>query len=172
MYKWPVNIRNRKPKLGAILLLVLGLAELQAQNSFNASGGDKVSGGGSISYSLGQMVYETQSGTTGFLHEGVQLPYEIFIIIGIEEYVDINVSWSVFPNPSSDFLIIKTENPGYSNLKYQLFDINGKILDTGTIESDVTLINNKKNITGIFFLKVIHENREIKTFKIIKNKQP
>jgi len=156
--------------LGSLMFFTLELAELQAQSSFNASGGDTVSAGGSISYSLGQVVYETLSGTTGSLYGGVQLPYEIFVISGIEEYDDVKLSWSVFPNPSSDLLILKTGNTGYSDLKYQYLDMNGKILDAGNIGNDETLITNKNNIAGIFLLKVIHGNREIKTFKIIKNK--
>jgi len=156
--------------LGSLMFFTLELAEMQGQSSFNASGGDTVSAGGSISYSLGQVVYETQSGTTGFLYGGVQLPYEIFVLSGIKEYDDVKLSWSVFPNPSSDLLILKTGNTGYSDLKYQYLDMNGKILDAGNIGNDETLITNKNNIAGIFILKVIHGNREIKTFKIIKNK--
>jgi hypothetical protein len=162
------KIRTIKQKLLSVLFLSLALSELQAQSSINASGGDTVSGGGSISYSLGQVVYDAPTGATDFLFSGVQLPYEIYVIIGIEKHDDINLVWSVFPNPSSDFLIIKTLDLSYSGSTYQMFDINGKLLDSGNIEGYETFITLKKTGAGIYFLKVINGHREIKTFKIIK----
>jgi len=153
---------------GFIILLVLGLTELQAQSSFTASGGDAASGAGSISYSLGQIIYDTQTGTSGIINYGIQLPFEIFVINGINVENILNLFWSVFPNPTSDFFIIKTENPSYSDLKYQMIDINGKILDSGKIINSATCVKFRNASAGIYFLKVFHGHLEIRTFKIIK----
>lgn len=49
-------------KIDTVLLLGLGLTGLQAQTSANATGGDASGGGGSASYSIGQVVYTTNTG--------------------------------------------------------------------------------------------------------------
>lgn len=70
-------MRNKKLKLSALLLLGLGLTGLQAQESVNATGGNASGSGGSASYSVGQVVYTTNTGTNGTVAQGVQQPFEI-----------------------------------------------------------------------------------------------
>ena len=53
-----------KNKLSPILLLVTGLlwaGLAQAQESANASGGDATGSGGTVAYSVGQVVYTTNT---------------------------------------------------------------------------------------------------------------
>ena len=78
-------MRYRKLKLSAALLLGFGLTGLQAQTSVNAIGGDATGSGGSVSYSVGQVVYTTNKGTNGSVVEGVQQPYEILVVTAIKE---------------------------------------------------------------------------------------
>jgi hypothetical protein len=54
-------------------------------------------------------------------------------------------------------------------LLYQLFDISGKLLESNTIVANSTTIKMEQLATGNYFLKVSQNNKEIKTFKIIKN---
>ena len=58
---------------------------LHAQESFSASS-DQVSGaGGSLSYSVGQVVYATYSDkNTGSVSQGVQQTYNITALLGVE----------------------------------------------------------------------------------------
>lgn len=58
-------MRHKKIKLCAVLLLGLGLTRLQAQEAIPASGGNATGNGGSASYSVGQVVYTTNTGTNG-----------------------------------------------------------------------------------------------------------
>ncbi len=51
------NIKHKKLKLIAILLLGIGLTGLQAQTALIATGGIALGSGGSVSYSIGQVVY-------------------------------------------------------------------------------------------------------------------
>ncbi|MCF8298850.1 MAG: T9SS type A sorting domain-containing protein [Saprospiraceae bacterium] len=54
-------------------------------------------------------------------------------------------------------------------LSYQLCDINGKLIEKKKISSNETIISSINLVSGVYFLKVIDKNKEIKTFKIIKN---
>lgn len=87
-------MKYKRLKFCAVLLLGLGLAGLQAQTSVNVTGGNASGSGGSASYSVGQFVYQTHTGTSGSVSEGVQQPYEISVVTGLEEAKGINLSVS------------------------------------------------------------------------------
>jgi hypothetical protein len=50
---------------------------VQAQESINASGGVSIGTGGAVSFSVGQMVYTTDSKESGSMVQGIQRPYRI-----------------------------------------------------------------------------------------------
>jgi len=64
---------------------------------------------------------------------------------------------------------LKIENYDNTNLSYQLFDISGKLLETKKLESNETSIVMNNLVKTTYFLRVIENNKEVKTFKIIKN---
>ena len=59
--------------------------------------------------------------------QGVQQPFEISIVTGIEEAKGINLSVSAYPNPTTDYLTLSIDEFEISNLSYQLYDMNGKL---------------------------------------------
>jgi Secretion system C-terminal sorting domain len=161
-------MRHKKLKLSTILLLSLGLTGLQAQEVIPATGGNVSGSGGSVSYSVGQIVYTTNTGTNGSVAQGVQQPFEISVVTGIEEAKGITLKCSVFPNPSTDLLTLKVDNYEKENLLYQLYDNNGRLLENKTIESNETSIVMSNFAPSIYFLKVTDNNKKLKIFKIIK----
>lgn len=162
-------MRHKKLKLSAVLLLGLGLTGLQAQTSVNATGSNASGSGGSVSYSVGQVVYTTNIGTNGSVAQGVQQPYEISVVTGIEEAKGINLLVSAYPNPTTDYLTLSIDEFDISNLSYQLYDINGKLLQSEKITGNQTSIVMSNLVPANYFVKVIQSNKEVKTFKIIKN---
>lgn len=160
---------HKKVKLSAVLLLGLGLTGLQAQEATSATGGNASGSGGSVSYSVGQVIYITNTGTNGSVAQGVQQPYEISVISGLEETRRINLMVSTYPNPTTDFLTLKVENYDNTNLSYQLYDINGKLLANEKVSSSEIRIQLGKFVSATYFMKLTDNNQEIKTFKIIKN---
>jgi hypothetical protein len=162
-------MKHKKVKLSAVLLLGLGLTGLQAQEAIPASGGNASGGGGSASYSVGQVVYTTNTGTNGSLAQGVQQPYEISVVTAIEEAKDISLEIVLYPNPATDFIKLKIVNYEVQNLRYQLYDINGSLLQDNKIVGNETSIVMSNYVSATYFLKVTDNNKVIKTFKIIKN---
>ena len=160
---------HKKVKLSAILFLGLGLTVLRAQETIPASGGNASGTGGSASYSVGQMVYTTNTGTNGSVAQGVQQPYEISVVTAIEEAKDVVLNCYTYPNPSSDYVKLKVENYKTENMTYRLYDLNGKILENKKVEDSETTISMKSLVSATYFIKVIDNNKEVKTFKIIKN---
>ncbi len=160
----------KKLNVALIVICMFGFGiAIRAQNAIPASGGN-ATGSGTVSYSVGQVVYTTNTSiTNGSVAQGVQQPFEISIITGIKQAEDITLAFSTYPNPASDFLTLKVENYDNENLSYKLFDANGKLLESKNVTGNETIISMANLLPNLYFLKVIANKNEIKTFKIIKN---
>ena len=161
-------MRHKRLQFSAVLLLGLGLTGLQAQENLNATGGDANGSGGSTSYSIGQMVYTTNTGDNGSVAQGVQQAFEISVL-GVEDLDETNPSATVYPNPTTDYLTLEVKELDYEALNFQLFDIQGRLLQTQKITNNQTHIVMSTLPAAIYFIKVSQGNKALKTFKIIKN---
>jgi len=161
-------MQQKKLKFSTVFLFIIGLTGLQAQSTIPASGGNATGIGGSASYSIGQVVYIKFTGTNGSSTQGVQQPFEISVITGIEEARDISLEIVVFPNPATDFIKLVVKNFEAKNLKYQLYDISGSLLLDNEIDSNEITISMQNLRPSVYILKVTQGRKEIKTFKIIK----
>jgi hypothetical protein len=164
-------MRTMKKHLAVIIsacMPVFGML-LQAQNSISASGGNASGSTGKVSYSVGQVVYTEYTGTNGSVAQGVQQPYEISVVTGIEEASDISMEIVVYPNPATDFIKLKIENYDVQNLRFQLYDLNGSLLQENKIVGNETNIVMSNYMSATYFLKVTNNTKLIKSFKIIKH---
>ena len=162
-------MRQKSLLLITMLLFGFGLPVLLAQEALTTSGGDTTGIGGSVSYSVGQVLYSTSTGTNGSVAEGVQQPYEISVVVGLEEAQDIKLVCTVYPNPATDLLTLVTENPNNKNLFYQLYDITGILLISKKLINIKTTIPMTNLPPATYLLKVTDNQKVVKTFKIIKN---
>ncbi len=137
-----------------------------SQEAITAAGGDFSGSGGNIAYSVGQVHYTTNFSTSGSSSQGVQQTYQISTN-DLAEYEGSNL-FSVFPNPTSDFLILQVDN-NFKSLNFELSDINGKIIFKEIIKSLTTPISLINQPSATYFLKVIDGSNRIQSFKIIKN---
>lgn len=158
-----------KKGLSTLIILCFLLTASYSQTATPATGGNSTGTGGSASYSIGQIFYTTNSDTSGFEIQGVQQPYEISVVIGLEEAKDITLECIVFPNPTHEFIKLKVESYKVEVLSYQVFDINGKLLEKKEITTTEVSIPMSTYIPATYFLKILQGQKEIKTFKIIKN---
>jgi hypothetical protein len=157
---------KHKDSIMSVAFLLLGLGGLHAQESPTATGGEATGAGGTASYSVGQVVYTTNTGTNGSVAQGVQQPYEVSVITGVNE-TTINLELSVYPNPTTDYLTLKLEKT--EGLSYQLYDLQGKVIASKTVNGTSTNISLEEQPTATYFLSVVKNNQIVKTFKIIKN---
>jgi hypothetical protein len=101
--------------------------------------------------------------------QGVQQPYEILVVTAIEEAKGINLSVMAYPNPTTDYLQLKVESEKLKDLSFQLYDMNGKLLQNEKLTGTETQINMSNYVPSTYFIRVINGNQSIKEFKIIKN---
>ena len=155
-----------------VILLGFSLTGLHAQVAIPAAGGVASGSGGTVTYTVGQIVYTTNAGTAGSVAQGVQHSYEISVVPGSQEDDGIRLMCFVYPNPTSDIVKLQIENR-IENLTYYLYNMNGKIILTNKIESKETTISMGNLVPATYFLKVVQtipdsSIQKIKTFKIIK----
>ncbi|MCD4771953.1 MAG: T9SS type A sorting domain-containing protein [Bacteroidales bacterium] len=87
---------------------------------------------------------------------------------GIDDIKEPQMDIEVYPNPSNNFIIIKSTG-NLQNFKYSIYNILGETLMSGTIQnSHQTQINLEKLNNGIYFIR-ISDGKTFATRKIIKH---
>lgn len=167
------TLKSRKLKVKSIrattlLTFIFSLSTLSAQEAIPATGGNASGSGGSVSYSVGQVIYTTNTGTAGSVAQGVLQPYEISVVTGIEEAKSINLSVTAYPNLTTDYLTLEVKDFELSTLNFQLYDMNGKLLQSEKNSGNRTSIVISNLVPSTYFVKVIQNNKEVKIFKIVK----
>lgn len=158
----------KQKKIIPLLFLLIGSLHLHAQEAVATSGSNATGSSGSVSYTIGQVAYTTPAGSTGSVAQGVQQPFEIFTLTGAE-FSNITVNAVAYPNPTHSTLTIAITNYSLESMKYQLIDIMGRAIMENSISEPETLLNMDTLPAATYLLKLVDNNREIKTFKIIKN---
>jgi Secretion system C-terminal sorting domain len=141
---------------------------INAQEAVLTSGGNASNASGSVSYSVGQVVYNYGFGSNGTVSQGVQQPFEISSL-GTNSFPEISLQMSVYPNPTIANATLKIQGFDSENYQYQLLDINGKTIANNQITNSETSISLENLSSAIYFLNVLENNKTIKIIKIIKN---
>ncbi|MBO7133652.1 MAG: T9SS type A sorting domain-containing protein [Bacteroidales bacterium] len=140
-----------------------------AQSAVTASGGEASGNSGNLSYSIGQTFCSANSGTSGLINEGVQHPYEIYDVTDVQSAILEEISLSAFPNPTSNYLTLRIENDDIEGFDCTMYDISGKEILQKRITSSETSLDMNSLPSATYFVRVTKQNREVKTFKIVKN---
>ena len=150
-----------------VTVLLLSTHLIYSQETIPTSGGDATGTGGSASYSAGQIVYTTHTGSNGSISQGVQQSYEIFTLSNAS-LSTVNLSATTYPNPTSDYVVLAISDINLTDLSYALYDIQGRPIAKATISSKDTQIDMHSLSAGTYLLNVNQNNQKLKSFKIIK----
>ncbi len=140
-----------------------------SQQTVPATGGDASGGSGSVSFTVGQIVYSSNSGSSGSENQGVQQPYEVSVITKTDDYPEIILDIVAFPNPTDGHLVLNTGSLSPENTFCRLSDLNGKLLQEIHLTDKKTNIQMFQYPAGIYLLQVSDNQSIIKVFKIIKH---
>jgi hypothetical protein len=155
----------KKLNLTLIFLCVLQLS--YAQETIPSTGGNASGTGGVSNYTVGQLVYTTNISTSGSVSQGVQQAFE-FQTLSNPGLLAAQLSAVTYPNPTTDFIVLKITDTTLKNLQYTLFDLNGKTIARNPIRTSSTEIPMKNLSIGMYLLKLTKKNKPLKTFKVIK----
>lgn len=146
------------------MLIMLAQAAWAQQGAVGA-GANAAGSGGSLSYSIGQVVYTAVQGAGGTSSQGIQQPYE-YLILAVDAGAALESSISVAPNPTSDGVQLAfTGTPGTLQ-RYIVMDAAGKVLRTGNIASSAVQISMHDLPQATYLLRVEGDNDHV--FQIIK----
>ncbi len=162
-------------QLRVYTLFLLGSGAVYAQEALLTAGAEASSSIGTVSYSVGQLLYSTDTGTTGSASQGVQQPYQGSITLGNGVTATV-VNFSLYPNPTTDKLILTTESLEHFTLNIHLYDITGKVLRAQALTENTTTIRMEDLPSATYFLQIyatpkkgVSSNQEIiRIAKIIK----
>lgn len=161
-------MKLNKNRLSAFLIVGVGLTGLKAQQSLSSSGKDVSGSGGTVNYTIGQVDYINSTSASGQVYQGVQQPYEIFAV-GLNELSNISLTYMVYPNPTAEFLDLDVSDASIEHLSLSITDISGKVLLQSDISENKTKISMQSYSSGTYFLQITAKNKNLKSFKIIKN---
>jgi hypothetical protein len=160
-----------KPKLWPLIMLILlcfGTNNTNAQESLNTSAGIASNTNGFVSYTIGQVFYNSQGDSNGSLSEGIQYAIELQNLSNNNFQFELNVT--IFPNPSTSIVNIKTKTVNDTKLHYELYDLLGRLIKSNSITSEKTIINVEDLDIATYQLNIMSSNQKLlKSFKIIKN---
>lgn len=154
--------------LAALLTVLAFQSAAWAQRATVAGGGDASGPGGSASFSIGQVVYRTFSDSEVSVAQGVQQPYEISVVTGMDE-VDEGPAPVLYPNPTNGDVRLQFHNAPQGAMQLHLSDAQGRTIHNAPIRSDAQDIPLHGHASGTYLLQVIKEGTVIRTFRIVKH---
>jgi len=149
-----------------ILIFLLSASAMQAQQVMTTSGNYNSNTSGSLSWTLGECVIETYTSGNVVLTQGFQ--QSKLIVTALKEVSGNSLAISIYPNPTNDFVLIKGTPESVKNLRYMLFDLNGKLLAEQKVTNSETTLSFNNLQTGTYLVKLIRNDQEVQVFKIVK----
>lgn len=138
-----------------------------SQVSTNATGGTASGNGGTVTYSIGQVLFEQANNGEFLITQGIQHAYEIYT--NEKEEIKSSFSFNVYPNPTSDNLTIFIKEGIVDKQYCQLYDALGKLLIKESINSNYTQISLSNLPTAAYNLCIYNkENQKVQSYTIIK----
>jgi len=133
------------------------------------SGGYMLNGGYSVSWTLGEPVIATAQNGSTTLTQGFQQPSYNVLSITTQTIEGFEVN--VYPNPSSDFVVIDWTTDLQNMIYITLFDMAGKMISEQSFAAtqDKVSLNMSKLASAQYLLEVKTQNNSVtKIFRITK----
>ena len=136
-----------RKKLLYLLLLLVGFT-IQAQQAVLGSGSDASGSAGSLSYSIGQVVYTTNSGSGFTLAQGVQQPTDATVSVSpttpiltamtaiTKNYGDASFTITTPTSNATGAITLSSSNPAVATISGNTITIVGAGTATAVIRAD------------------------------------
>jgi hypothetical protein len=144
-------------------------ATVSAQEVVSTQGYSYSNSNAGIDFTIGEVIINTGTDGSHDLTQGFHQTNWNFL--GVEDFAP-DYEASIFPNPTSDVLNIKTSS--FENVTYTLYDAQGKLVLQSILAAEVTPIQVSHLAPGAYSLQLTFEEgkksaSKSKTFKLIKS---
>ena len=142
---------------------------ISAQEVVSTQGDSYSNSNAGIDFTIGEVIINTGTDGSHDLTQGFHQTNWNFL--GVEDFAP-DYEASIFPNPTSDVLNIKTSS--FENVTYTLYDAQGKLVLQSILAAEVTPIQVSHLAPGAYSLQLTFEEgkksaSKSKTFKLIKS---
>ena len=136
------------------------------QEVIASAGGYSVASGISISWTLGETIVPTFTNGNLVLTHGFQ---QQLLVTAVEENLEELVKVTVYPNPASDILNIRFEEPLDGEVKVFLLNSQGKLVKTDFMEAAMVekQISLQDLSSGVYYIKLIKDKLS-NVYKVVK----
>lgn len=131
----------------------------------NASG-TLSNGTTNVYWTIGETIVETMQSGNNQLSNGFQQAN--YIITAIKNNT-VQYDIQLFPNPTANLLNLKINATQLKNVRFQLFDMQGKVVKEDALQNELTAIDCSQLTPAVYWLKLEDAAHElVGTFKIVK----
>lgn len=154
-------------KISIIFTLLLLAKMAVAQSVVSTAGAAAAIPGYQLSWTIGEPVISTFTGSSQILTQGFHQSQ--LIVTSLRDFQVPGVKLTLYPNPVSEIIFVKSEGNNENNLKYLFLSAEGRLLQEGKIESNLQAVNLQNYPSGSYLLRIVKNNGEqIQVFKVIK----
>ena len=146
-------------KISIFIFISTLASSLFSQTSINTIGTSEKSSAGSVSFSIGQTVFNFSNG----INEGVQQPIELFLLNSDNH----NNNVTVYPNPTSQKIFVNLDIPLIGSECYTIISADGKLVLSGKLVKE-NEINISSLPSEIYIFSIIQNKNSIQSYKLIK----
>ena len=145
------------------LFSLLSTIAVSAQEVLSTQGDSYSNTSAKINFTIGEVVINTGTdGTVDFTQGFHQTNWDF---VGMEDHSS-SFNASVFPNPTSEVLNIRTSS--FENVRYTLYNAQGKLLIQGILSAEQTPVQVGQLAPGNYSIILNNQTQNLKTFKLIK----
>lgn len=144
------------------------LAQDISSSSVNSAGTEYTNENHSLNWTLGQTAIGTISSADAILTQGFQQSTYSFTDISSDITTDVNIS--MYPNPTDDLVYVEFINEDFTHGIIEITDITGRLINKIEITESKTQLSLNQYSSEIFIINIKEENKNMRTFKIIKTK--
>lgn len=138
----------------------------QMLQAIAASGGSGQGGGVSATWTVGEPAVATLASGNYMLTPGFLQP--VAVVNPIPDLDGLPFTIGVYPNPSHGCIIIQLLSVSIQEFRYQVLDATGRLLYQVKPDNQIFSIDLGRYASGSYLLKVLQTEKEISTFKILK----
>lgn len=148
-------------------LWILNVNRSEAQQVVLAAGSDAAGSNGIVTWSVGQTAFSSLVTENFSILEGVQQPFEFQYHIGVSD-PQITAKCQAFPNPTDGMIILCIDHSTLAGYRYELRDMNAKLLAEESVCQKDTPISMEKNNSSLYLLTIFLDDHPVQTIRIIK----
>ncbi|MFH2142661.1 MAG: T9SS type A sorting domain-containing protein [Bacteroidota bacterium] len=132
----------------------------------STSGGYNENSNASLSWTIGEPVIETFQDTAAILTQGFHQTN--LTVVQVEKLDATNINCIVYPNPTTDHLMVKIENFNKEKILLELYDVKGVKLFDKEVSNQITDIDFSNYQAANYYLKVLLSGEKHYTYQIVK----